>query len=657
MILSTQISALDRLQCGRSFKIIASAVMLVALLVYIGFSIVGSTTNTSANTSAGTSAGEVESFPAMLQDQDGNIVPNPLAEREKQLRAILDVSQSPVSGVVSVSLITAFVLVVIWLGLGLTYVGTIGLVGIIGWPLYSLGSGGWSSLGFVIIGVTLLMLSFSVILRALRIALDGAHPVTTIARNVLAEAIRMKISIVFILLLAFLLAVMPMMLNADQPLRYRVQGFLQWSTTISFWLIALLVVFFSAATVSYEQREKVIWQTMTKPVAAWQYVLGKWLGVMLLAGTLLAVSGLGIFQFTEYLRSQTALGEIAPYQAKDGGVMAEDRMILETQVLTARHSVYPVLPFGPNDPQFDAALEAEVQKERLLQTNFNPSPAQLAVMRRKLFEEADSDYRSIDPLAEGYATFSFQGLAEAKQLKKPLTIRYKINAEGNRPDMFYALTFVFEDGTPIPRNQTGLGFSHTFTIDSRFVNNQGVLNLQIYNGELGFDQNNQMIMKPNTGTMTIPPDGLEISFQVGTFGSNFVRIMMVLWTKLALLAMVAVWASCFASFPVACLMSITVFLVGETAGFIQSALPAWAMDTESVVGVIRTGIYHFADMVSKFFSVYHELKPIKRIADGRVLGWYQVSSGVFALSVATGVFYVMGVYIFRRRQLAIYSGN
>jgi len=647
---SARIHAIDRFQQTRLFKIVSSALVLAALLTYIGFAIVGSTTNK-------VQSDWVPEIPEMLQDQNGNIIPNPLAERDRQLRSILDSSQSSVNVVVSVSLLCLFMVAIVWMGLGLTYIGAVLFVGLAGWPLYFFGNGLWSSLGFVLIGVVTLMLSFTVLLRGLRILLSGAHPVPTIARNVLAEAIRMKISIVFILLLAFMLAVMPMMLDADQPLRYRVQGFLQWSTSLSFWLIALLVVFFSAATVSYEQREKVIWQTMTKPVAAWQYILGKWLGVMLLSGALLTVSGLGIFQFTEYLRSQTALGEIAPYQASERRIITEDRLILETQVLTARQSTYPILPFHPRDPEFDAALEAEVQKERQLQTDFNPTPGQLAGMREKIFEAAVSDYRSIDPQYEGYATFSFVGLSQAKRNGKPLNLRYKINAEGNRPDVFYDLTFSFEDGTIIPRNQTGLGFSNTFTIDPRFINDKGEINLQIYNGRLGLDQNDRMMMQPNPGTMTIPPDGLEISYPVGTFRGNFARIMTVLWVKLAMLSMIAVWASCFASFPVACLMSISVFMIGESAGFVQSALPGWAMDSDSVVGIFRTGVYHFANVVSNFFSVYHDLKPTQRIADGRVLGWGQVSSGVLALGFATGVFYLLSIYIFTRRQLAIYSGN
>lgn len=332
-------------------------------------------------------------------------------------------------------------------------------------------------------------------------------------------------------------------------------------------------------------------------------------------------------------------------------------MILETQVLSARQSQYPIMPIHPSDPEFDTAVEAEVRQERQLQTNYNPTQADLDRIRLKVYEEAVADYRSIDPRAEGYARYSFQGLQEAQRIGKPLTLRYKINAEGNRPDVFYALTFIFEDGTMIPRPQTGLGFSHTFTIDAALINNNGELNMEIFNGQIGQDRTGEMMILPNPGTITIPPDGLEVSYQVGSYASNFTRIMAVLWIKLALLAMIAVWASCFTSFPVACLMSISVFMMGESAGFVQSALPGWAMDTDSAVGLFRTGIYHFADKVSKFFTIYNELKPTQRIAEGRLLGWAQVSSGVMVLSLATGLFYFFGVYIFRKRQLAIYSGS
>ena len=656
MTLGERFSAIDRFQRSRGFKIGASILIVVLLLTYIGFAIVGSTTSGAPIPEL---SDQALATPEVVTDGRGTVIENRAKTREQQVRALVDTSRSPVSGIFGAAAASGFAVLIVWMGLGITYLGAILIMSVFGWILYSSSGGTLTSIAFVVVGMTVLLLCFSVLVRALTIALSPAHPVLAIARNVLSEAIRMKISLVFILVLAFILAAMPMVLDGDQALRYRVQGFLQWSTGLSFWLIALLVVFFSVATVSYEQREKVIFQTMTKPVAAWQYILGKWLGVTLLAGVLLCVSGVGVYQFTEYLRTKPAKGEVEPYVPLDGDqIVTEDRLILETQVLTARRTVYPYLPYSPSSPEFDAQVEEEIRREKQLQSDYNPTPAQIAAIRRKVFDDAVSDYRSIDPRVEGYQTFIFGGLENAKREGRPLTLRYKINAEGNRPDVFYQLTFVFEDGTILPPRETGLGFSHTVTIDNAFINNAGELRMQVYNGALGLDQNNNFMLEPNPNTMTIPPDGLEISYPIGSYTANFSRVMGVLWVKLALLSMIAVWASTFASFPVASLMSFTVFFIAEGAGFVQDALPAWDRTNDSaVIQIIRNVIYYIADTISSFFMIYSDLRPTGRLADGMALGWGEVSTGVLALGAATLVFFGLGVWVFRSRQLAIYSGH
>jgi hypothetical protein len=190
------------------------------------------------------------------------------------------------------------------------------------------------------------------------------------------------------------------------------------------------------------------------------------------------------------------------------------------------------------------------------------------------------------------------------------------------------------------------------------IDERGQLKIQIYNGQLLPDEGGYFGLQTNATSFTIPPDGLEISYSVGGYRTNFVRVYFVLWVKLALLAMLAVWASTFASFPVACLIASGVFFMAETAGFVQGALPGWGKTTvDGDPSLYRTVIYNFADYVSSIFKVYNELKPTKRISEGELLSWGRVANGVFALGFATFVFYLLGVLIFRRRQLAIYSGN
>jgi ABC-type transport system involved in multi-copper enzyme maturation permease subunit len=555
------------------------------------------------------------------------------------------------------ALVAGIVLIlVVWLNLGLVYPLLAGL----GIGIFTLGQLlGFELTGSIIFGMITLTLVFMVLMRGFSLALSFAHPVLAIARNVLAEAIRMKISLVFIVLLFFVLAALPMLLNDNESLRYRVQSFLEYATGFTFLFVAMLVVFFGAATVSYEQREKVIWQTMTKPVAAWQYVLGKWLGVVTLAAILLCVSAIGVFEFTEYLRWQPAQGErtaFSPLNEEEG--ITEDRLKLETQVLASRVAIPPAIPFSFGDEQFDQAIQQHIENERRTNPDYSPDSAERRALRERMFRDELTQYLSIDPNAEQYETYTFGGLQEAKRLNLPLTLRYKINAEGNRPDITYLLTFVFEDGTILPPRRTGLGFSHYMTIPSHLIDNQGLLQFQLYNGQLVPDGQGYYGLQTNINTATIPPDGLEISYSVGSYRMNFVRVYFVLWVKLALLAMLAVWASTFASFPVACLIAGGVFFMGETAGFVQGSLPGWGKTTvDGDPSLYRSTIYYFADYVSRMFSAYNNLRPAKRLAQGELLSWGRVAGGLFTLGVATLLFYGIGVLIFRRRQLAIYSGN
>lgn len=649
MSFRARISQLDQVQRHRTFKIIASALILIASIVLIGYGLLSKDSSTPLLDQ------RLAELPSTVENFAGEPITNPQLARTRQIQQL--VAQADLGTIIAVSAgISGIVLtLVVWLNLGLIY-PMLAMLAIL--MLFASRKLGFELAGSVFFGMVSLTLVFMVLMRGAGLAMSFANPILAIARNVLAEAVRMKISLVFIILLFFVLAALPMLLNSEESLRYRVQSFLQYSTGFTYMFVGLLVVFFGAATVTYEQREKVIWQTMTKPVAAWQYLLGKWLGVAVIAGVLLSVSAIGVFQFTEYLRRQPATGEVAPFVPKDGSDITEDRLVLETRVLTSRVALPPAVPFSITDEAFDQAMQMQIERERQTNPSYNPSPAERNALRSKKFQEEFSQYFSIDPNAERYEEFIFQGLSEAKRLNLPLTLRYKINAEGNRPDMSYILTFAFADGTVLPPRRTGLGFSHYMTISPDFINDNGQLRLQIYNGQLRAESDGVFALETNLNTFTIPPDGLELSYSVGGYRANFVRVYFVLWVKLALLAMLAVWASTFASFPVACLIAGGLFFIGESAGFVQDSLGAWGTTTATGdPAPLRAMIYHFADWVSRMFKVYNELRPAKRLAEGQQLSWGTVSRGVFTLGLVCAIFYGLGVLIFRRRQLAIYSGN
>ncbi len=653
MKLGAFFASCDRVQRSKRFKIIVSIAVMLLAAAAIGAYVVAATS------SQETAIVLPTDIPETVMDMDGNEITNPAISVANQINGVLTTSQSPIDVAILIAIAVGLVLIVIWMGLSLSYLGLVVVSIGIGAPMVRWGPEPVVLVGRVVLASVPLVMSFAALMQGLRMLFSFSHPVLAIARNVLAEAVRMKISLLFIILLVVLMATWPILINEDQALRYRVQSFLRYSTGISFWLIALLVVFFGAATVAFEQRDKIIWQTMTKPVSSWHYVLGKWLGVVSLAAVLLGVSATGAFLLTQQLRKQKAEGEIAPYVSANELGIAPDRLMLETQVLAARKSIVPTIPFSPGDERFDNELANEIESQRQLQgDDYDPAPWIRSGMRDKLFRDAIAAYLSIDPKEEGYENFVFYGLGDARESGVPITLRYKINAEGNRPDMFYAMTFIMEDGSTIINERTGLGFSHTESISPSYINDRGELRITVFNGYAKILPDGRIDDRLNPNTITFPNDGLEISYVVGSFRGNYFRVIGVLWVKLALLAMLSIWAATFSSFPVACLVSGSLFFLGETAGFVQDALPGWG--TKGIRGEaapFRAMIYHIADWISSSFVVYNDLRPTTRLADGRVLPWDQVSQGVLVLGAVAGLFFVLGVLIFRSRQLAMYSGQ
>lgn len=543
----------------------------------------------------------------------------------------------------------------IWLGIGLTLAGVLAAAAVVIVPLYLFPV--TRDYAKFFIGVAILAATLTTLLRVAALVVGGTWRPFAIARNVLTEAVRLKVSSIFILILLFALAALPGLLDPDTPLRYRVQSLLQWGIGGTFFIIAVLTVVFSVATVAFEQRDKVIWQTMTKPVRAWEYVLGKWLGVTLLAGVLLTVSSTGLYLFAQYVRQQPAMGEASAYATGEQGTVSDDRRILETQVLSARLTRQADPP-PIDEEQFQQNVNEKVEEEaRRLTASGNQGAALFAAEQDKMREKIRTDlrksvaieYRTIDV---GQAQlFTFSGLQAAKKSNAPLILRYKINSGSDRPDMLYRITFVFPSAKGATVEEVGLGKFHYLELLPTVVNDNGEVAMQVLNGDAETRRGNPM-------SFTFPPDGLEMSYVASTFEANFSRVIGVLWLKLAFLAMVGVLMATFTSFPVACLVTFVVFAAAEGATFLLGALDNYRTQTDQGQTIYFNAFVAFiATWVARAFKVYSELQPAGRLVEGRVLGWGDVARGVGVVALWMGVLFGAAVAAFRRRELAIYSGN
>jgi len=690
MTLRERLSQLNRLQHGLWFKLVASGVIL-ALAIAAGV------TYTVWRHAQPAPNIDISSFISKPPEpaKDAKLTPeeareaqfakeryDALATTAKTYNAILAREADPTVVWARLAIGAGLALGAVWIGLGLTVLFISTLVAALTWPLYALGdSQSWlwaaehrrtlqDSARFIG-GVGALTLSFFILMQALKLALGRSSPVTAIARNVVGEAVRMRVSIIFIVMLLFGLASLPGLLDDATPLRYRVQSFLQYGTGGTFWVIAILVLFLAVGSVAFEQRDRIIWQTMTKPVAPWQYILGKWLGVVGVAAVLLSVTAAGVFLFTGYLRNQVAVGEVTPYMARNQPV-TEDRLVLETQVLTARASVTPDIPTLTHDDEereIDKMVARAKQGDQFLQETQEVRDKIRATLR----DELRAQYMSIGPGQQ--KTYYFTGLKAVKENDRPMTLRYKVSIGADDPRQTARVSFYVPNaGWRV--QEVPLGQALTFAVLPTSIEivkpepdkdgklppgaaEEGVLALTIANGDRDrYLENPESDAWKNPESMSIPPDGLEISFPAGGYESNFFRVMIVLWLKLAFLAMVGVWAATYLSFSVASLIAFGTFLIAESASFLNTSLEYFnADDAKGNIEYWKVLVRAISVPIAKVFKGYAELRPTANLVDGRMLDWATVATAALVLGALSAVLYAVAVHIFRKRELATYSGQ
>lgn len=752
MKLGERIAKLDFLQQTTRFKVIASAVVGVLLIASFIALIV-----TANDPEIGDRVAQAASAESSIYEKPSFFETGPLGSFVRLAKASVLIAQAD-GGIATVALFFAGVGVglgfLIWLGYGISAAA----VATLGWGLAWLLSffDTTQGLASMLTAAVPLIITFGVGMRAAGAALSGPWPWAAIARNVLSEAVRMKISFVFIVMLIIVLALTPSLLSEDQPLRYRVQQWLQYGTGLSYGVLALLTLFLSVATVTYEQRDRVIWQTVTKPIPRWQYVLGKWAGVMVLNAVLLSVTAFGVYLFTEYLRYQPANGEAAylvpkvePGENPDLSQMVEDRRILEEQVLVARVSRF-IDPLQPNEARFDDLVRERVEIEKNRDSDFQDTIAERRRIREELRQqwidelnsaidtriqrlEADAvvvpnttnarlkianeiiegwetRYRTIPP--GGTQVYRIRGLEDlyrdfkqwqeewalvepavmdeidrrvAARIQDPsnpftqdelmrrstiavinewqrdglapeqprLMLRYKVNAGSNDPAAIYQVTFAFEDFPPFER-QVSLEAPQVMDIPVGAIGEDGTLSLQIFNGSLRRDG-----IVPNRQSIHFEPDGIEVMYAAGGYELNFFRIMGVIFVKLGFIAAVGITVSTFLSFPVACLVALAIFFMAESSAFLEESLEYFSTENYEETGhnYFKVAARAISIPVAWLFSAFSDLKPTSRLVDGLLVSWSLFFRAVAVVGTWSLLTLTVGWLIFRKRELATYSGH
>lgn len=626
---------------------------------------------------------------------------------------------SYLENIVSGTLISIVVLLgVIWLKQTVTAIVVAAVVIPSTLALRAAGQPAWAE---AVLGAGMLGVAFLMAVQALALVFSLPWRPLAVSRVLVDEALRMKLALVFIVALIIFIPILITQLDPSQPLRYRLQTFLSYGTGLSYGLLAIMTLFMSVATVAFEQRDKQIYQIVSKPLHRGEYLIGKWIGIMGLNVVLLVITGGSVFWFTQYLRT------LEPNNAFD-------RLAVSEQVLTARVGVLP--DFADYGVQAEQIAIERIRNDPRLEMNEET----IREVRTKVLTEMRSIELSVDPGA--VREFTFQGLrpisretttevrvGEVLQLRSPImspvdvevwdideevrfvpnvhfafdpgrtgnepvpariewvspdrqvdpdlklapgqpvvvryfpanamTLRFKINAGDNQPGLIMKVGFLV--GGQVITQEVALVQTQTLLMPAGLVQEDGSLSVGVLNGEPVRDpETGQMAVIPNPLTITFPPDGLEVMYKVSSFEMNFLRGMLIILIKLGFLAMLGIATATFASFPVACLLAFAIFFGSEIGPFLTESLKYYEpIDAATMeVDYFKLVVGAVARAVNWLLANYGEIRPTKLLIEGRVIGWNIVSHTAILIGFMwTGLSFLVGWLVFRSRQLAIYSGH
>jgi hypothetical protein len=444
-----------------------------------------------------------------------------------------------------------------------------------------------------------------------------------VARNTIAQALRMRVAAIFMVLLFILLPLMWIIVTGDGTLKGKLQTFVNYGLSLTSLLLCLLTVIISTFTLTSELKGKQIWTVLTKPVRRYEVLLGKLLGIIVLDAILLAGFATIIYGLTVLMPAIS--------RASD-----DERVIAQNEFFTARASIKPQAP--------DVSREVDEAYKHMVEQHQLPEDMTEQAVRAKLREQFVIQQQAVPLGTEKVWQFYNVDVAEPNEF---IFIKFKYDVAVNPPDLcVYGRWAVGDD------RQLGTGAQPKTPIyvadrkDSiRTVHEMAVPASAVSDGYLGVAFQNPAI---NNTLVTFNVDeGIEVLYKAGTFAGNYFRAVLLIFIRLIFLAMLGVSLSTWLSFPVAILVGLVAFVLASLSGFIIESFTALQNGGVAMVYMITL------KPVIQMLSQYDANGAATYMTKAQLIAWSTLGwEFLLTVCIQGMLVWLIGVLIFHRKEIA-----
>ncbi len=448
-----------------------------------------------------------------------------------------------------------------------------------------------------------------------------------VAVNTVRQAVRMKVAVVFTVLLFILLPVLGSTISGDGTMKGRLQTFVSYGLSLTSLLLCMLTIVVSIYTLTSDIKYRQVFTVITKPIRRFQFVLGKLLGVLLLDFILLVLFSAVIYGIARYIPTH--------FHAEP-----EEVTQLENEFFTARASLQPVVPDVSRealeaydalkksgeliDPQGREAPRREVMKWLVQQKRLE---RQAAAVGQEILWEFE-DVRPLDSEENIFIRFKFDAASapvDSSIWGRWVVADYPHFRYGSEPE-----ADIFDQ--PLTHS---IGQVHEIYVPASVVP---------ANGHLGVG----FINLPANETAVIFPleDGMELLYKADSFTGNFVRAAVLIFIRLVFLACLGTLAGAFLSFPVAILFALVVFLTAAFSGFVTESF--------DYLGENASGIYDYTlKPVISLLPQFDKYNPTKYLVPARLISWWSVlKATALMVGIKSVLVLIFAIIVFSRRELA-----
>jgi hypothetical protein len=445
-----------------------------------------------------------------------------------------------------------------------------------------------------------------------------------VATNTIAQAVRMKIAAVFIVLLLILLPLMSLVVTGDGTLKGKLQTFVSYGLSLTSLLLCLLTIIVSIYSLTSDIKQCQIWTVVTKPIRRFELLCGKLLGVVILDAMLLFCFASIIYGLTMQVPNLTkaSAGEIEQAQ---------------NEFFTARTSVKPQLPDVTKETD---ELFKKLREQGQIPEQMTAKQAYMQLYQAKLLEK-----QAVPPGNQIVWQFDNIGGIDPNDL---LFVRFKYDVSVNPPGLQIYGKWYIGDNRQLGQGGAGAKtpiyvFDQPYSI--RTIHEIAVPANAVVDGYLGVGFENVAAIN-NTVVIFPVADGLEILYKADSFTANFVRATLLIFTRLVFLAVMGISVATWLSFPVAILLCLVIFFCASISGFIFESFDSLDGGVGMMYGFV---IRPLLGLLPQFDT----LDPSTFIVRGQLLGWATIAwAATVLLLIKAMIVWLVGILIFTYKEIA-----